>query len=116
VLRRKPEYYDLIATGDLGAIGSDLLIALLADEGVDIRKQHTDCGLLIYDREKQDVHAGGSGCGCCAATFAAYLYPRLCKGELKRVLFVPTGALHSAVTLQQGETIPGIAHAVAIEV
>ena len=112
---RAPGYYDVIATGDLGAVGSDLLIQLLAGEGIDIKSCHTDCGLLIYDRKKQDVHAGGSGCGCAAAVFAGYFYQRIIKGEINRMLFVPTGAMHSTVTFQQGETIPGIAYAVAIE-
>ncbi|MCL2216835.1 MAG: stage V sporulation protein AD [Defluviitaleaceae bacterium] len=110
-----PTHYDAIVTGDLGTVGSTLLIQLLQDEGFDIKSRHNDCGLLIYDREKQDVHAGGSGCGCSAAVFAAYFYDKLKKGEINKMLFVPTGALHSVVTIQQGETIPGIAHAVAIE-
>jgi len=113
-LGRQPDFYDVIATGDLGSVGQTLLLQLLEQEGFDIKNQHNDCGLLIYDREKQDVHAGGSGCGCSAAVFAGYFFDKLKKGEIKNILFVPTGALHSVVTLQQGETIPGIAHAVAI--
>jgi stage V sporulation protein AD len=109
------DYYDVIATGDLGFYGSKLMLDLLKDNGIDISNYHTDCGLLIFDREKQDVHAGGSGCGCCGSVFASYLLKKLQTGEIKKLLFVPTGALHSVVTIQQGETIPGIAHAVAVE-
>ena len=109
------DYYDVIATGDLGAIGSTLMCQLLKDKGMDISHIHTDCGILIYDREKQDVDSGGSGCGCSAATFAAYFYKKLKDGSINRMLFVPTGALHSVTSIQQGESIPAIAHAVAIE-
>ena len=108
-------YYDVIATGDLGAIGSTLLCRLLAEKGMDISHIHTDCGILIYDREKQEVDSGGSGCGCSASTFAAYFYKKLKDGDIKKMLFVPTGALHSVTSVQQGESIPAIAHAVAIE-
>ena len=110
-----PNHYDVIATGDLGAIGSNLLLQLTKDAGYDIQPNHTDCGLLIYDRNTQDVDSGGSGCGCSAATFAGYFYKQLKSKAIKRLLFVPTGALHSVVTMQQGESIPAIAHAVAIE-
>jgi len=109
------DYYDAIITGDLGYIGADLLYTLMDEAGHDLRARHQDCGLLIYDREKQDVHAGGSGCGCAAVTFASYLLPKLRKKEIKRLLLVPTGALHNVASVQQGETIPAIAHAVAIE-
>jgi len=108
------DHYDLIATGDLGRYGSKLLLQLLQQENIDITTRHTDCGVLIFD-EKQDVHAGGSGCGCCGSVFAGYLLNKLRTGEIKKLLFVPTGALHSVATIQQGETIPGIAHAVAVE-
>jgi len=114
-LNRDPNYYDVIATGDLGEVGQTLLLQLMDKEGYNLAGKLTDCGLLIFDREAQDVKAGGSGCGCSAATFAGYFYTRLKKGEIKKMLFVPTGALHSVVTIQQGETIPAIAHAVAIE-
>jgi len=110
----QPNHYDVIATGDLGEIGSTLLLQLMQDAGYDITCAHTDCGLLIYNRETQDVDSGGSGCGCSAATFAAHFYEKVKNGEIKRMLFVPTGALHSVVTVQQGETIPAIAHAVAV--
>jgi len=114
-LNRKPDYYDVIATGDLGIIGQTLLLQLLEQEGIDIKNQHEDCGLLIFDREKQDVHAGGSGCGCSASVFASYYYKKLIIGEINKMLFIPTGALHSVIAIGQGESIPGIAHAVAIE-
>ena len=111
----QPSHYDVIATGDLGKVGCELLLKLMDESGYDLHANHTDCGLMIFDLEKQDVHAGGSGCGCSAATFAGYFYKQLQKGDIKRMLFVPTGALHSVATIQQGESIPAIAHAVAIE-
>jgi len=110
-----PDYYDVIATGDLGSVGSTLLVQLMQQQSFDISNVHTDCGLLIFDRETQDVDSGGSGCGCSAATFAGYFYKQLKAGSIRKMLFIPTGALHSVVTVQQGETIPAIAHAVAIE-
>ncbi|MCL1883431.1 MAG: stage V sporulation protein AD [Defluviitaleaceae bacterium] len=110
------DYYDVIATGDLGLYGKELLIKLLEQEKINIYERLTDCGLLIYDNEKQDTHAGGSGCGCSGAVFASYFMKKLRAAEIKKMLLVPTGALHSVVTIQQGETIPGIAHAVGIEV
>jgi stage V sporulation protein AD len=109
------DYYDVIATGDLGIYGQQLLLRLLQQDGIDISSRLTDCGLLIYDLKNQDVHAGGSGCGCSGAVFASYFLKKLRDGEINKMLLVPTGALHSVVTIQQGETIPGIAHAVAIE-
>jgi len=113
-LNIQPNHYDVIATGDLGKVGSDLLLKLMKEAGYNLTN-HQDCGLLIYDRENQDVHTGGSGCGCSAATFAGYFYRQLQRGEIKKMLLVPTGALHSVATMQQGESIPAIAHAVAIE-
>ncbi len=110
-----PDYYDLIITGDLGYVGKDLTIDLLKKEGVDISKNYTDCGIEIYDRESQDTHSGGSGCACSAVTFSAYFFDKMKKGELNRILFVPTGALMSSTSVQQGESIPGIAHAVILE-
>lgn len=111
----KPEYYDKIVTGDLGAVGSEILLDLLKAEGYDITKQHIDCGLTIYDRNFQDVHSGGSGCGCAAVTLAGYLLKNMEEGKWKRILFVPTGALLSTVSSNEGDTVPGIAHAVALE-
>jgi len=109
------DYYDVIATGDLGMYGLDLLRQLLTKDGFTATDRLADCGLIIFDTEGQDVHAGGSGCGCSAAVFAAYYMKQLRDGTIKKILFVPTGALHSVVTIQQGETIPGVAHAVGIE-
>lgn len=105
-----PDNYDLILTGDLGQVGSALLCELMAREGYQIGSRHNDCGLMIYDREKQDVHAGGSGCGCSASVLCAYILPRIREGELQNVLFIATGALMSPTSVQQGESIPGIAH------
>lgn len=113
--KRKPEYYDKIITGDLGTVGSEIFLKLLQEEGFDASTVHTDCGLLIFDNELQDTHSGGSGCGCSAATFASYLLNELCEGHWNRILFVPTGALLSPVSSNEGMTIPGIAHAVVVE-
>lgn len=112
---RTPDYYDLIVTGDLGAVGHDIVTELAQRAGADLTKNYTDCGLLIYDREKQDVHSGGSGCGCSASVLAGYLMPMVKSGEIKRLLFAATGALMSPTTTLQGESILGICHAVAIE-
>ncbi|MBR4059640.1 MAG: stage V sporulation protein AD [Lachnospiraceae bacterium] len=107
--------YDQIITGDLGEIGSEALYDLLSLQGYDITKNHSDCGLLIFDREKEDVHAGGSGCGCSATMLSAYVLEKLKAGEWKRVLFVPTGALLSKLRSEEGMTIPAIAHGVVLE-
>ncbi|AGF54675.1 MULTISPECIES: stage V sporulation protein AD [Clostridium] len=112
---RTPSYYDIIATGDLGVIGKELANKLIEELGYDIRKQHIDCGEIIFDNEKQNTLSGGSGCGCSAVVFSGYLYKRLMKKEIKKILLVSTGALMSTTSSLQGETIPGIAHAVAIE-
>lgn len=112
---RNVDYYDLIVTGDLGHIGLGLTNEMLNKIGVNIEKKYTDCGVLIFDKEKQDTHAGGSGCGCCATVFAGYLYKKLMSKELNRILLIATGALMSTTALQQGESIPGIAHAISIE-
>jgi stage V sporulation protein AD len=109
-----PEHYDLIVTGDLGHVGSTLLHQLTRDMGINIEKRHADCGAIIFDAQTQNTLSGGSGCGCAAVTFAGYYYQRLLKKELNKILFIPTGALHSVTTVQQGETIPGVAHAVAV--
>ena len=112
---RKPEDYDRIITGDLGEIGQKILFDLLKKQGIDIEGQHMDCGIEIFDNETQDTHAGGSGCGCSAATFASYILPKVEKGEWKRVLFIPTGALLSKVSYNEGKSVPGIAQAVVVE-
>ena len=103
------EDYDRIVTGDLGLVGSGILYDLLRREGVDA-PLHDDCGLLIFDREAQDVHAGGSGCGCCASVFCSKLLGELESGALRNILFVATGALLSPTTAQQGRSIPSVAH------
>ena len=110
-----PSDYDLIVTGDLGEVGSNLLYELLNREHIAIKPNHTDCGLLIFDREKQDVHAGGSGCGCSGSVLCSYILNRLGKGELKDVLFMATGALMSPTSSQQGESIPGVAHLIHLK-
>lgn len=112
---RSPKDYDRVVTGDLGSIGRTLLIDLLKDKGFDIEPIHLDCGIEIYDADKQDVHAGGSGCGCSAVTLSAYILRQIRNGTWKRVLFVPTGALLSTVSFNEGKTVPGIAHAVILE-
>ncbi len=106
--------YDLILTGDLGEVGSKLLCDLLEREGLDIRNKHSDCGMMLYDKETQDVHAGGSGCGCSASVLCSVILNRLCKKEYNKILFVATGALMSPTSSQQGESIPGIAQLVEI--
>ena len=112
---RTPQDYDVIATGDLGTVGRQLVVELLKKEGYDMDSRYTDCGIEIYDAKKQDTHAGGSGCACSAVTFCAYFYPKLVSGEIGRMLFIPTGALMSPTSSQQGQPIPGIAHGIVIE-
>lgn len=112
---RRPEDYDKIITGDLGSVGQKILIDLLREKGVDISSVHMDCGIEIYDSEAQNTHAGGSGCGCSAVTCSAFILPKIEKGTYKRVLFVPTGALLSTVSFNEGQSVPGIAHGVVIE-
>ena len=107
--------YDRIITGDLGYVGQSILFDLVQAKGYDIREKHMDCGMTIYDQETQDTHAGGSGCGCAAVTLASYVLPKVEKGEWKRVLFVPTGALMSTVSFNEGASVPGIAHGIVIE-
>lgn len=110
-----PENYDMILTGDLGFVGSSLLISFLKErENIDISAVHADCGMMIFDREGQDVHAGGSGCACSGTVVCSKIMRMLNEGELKNVLFVGTGALMSPLISLQGETIPGIAHAVQL--
>ncbi len=111
---RSPDYYDLILSGDLGLIGKAVVIDMLSESGYDVSKNYNDCGLIIFDGEKQDTHAGGSGCACAGLTFCGYIYKLLQKKELNRVLFMATGALQSTLVVQQGESMPGIAHAVSI--
>ena len=114
--RTGPADYDAIVTGDLGQVGHDLLMQLMREQRMPlIDERYHDCGLLIFDREQQDVHAGGSGCGCSAAVLNGYFLPKLQSGELGRIIFMATGALMSTTSSQQGETIPGVAHAVVLE-
>lgn len=108
-----PSSYDLIVTGDLGQVGHQIVSEIMAKNGVKM-SNYNDCGLMLYDNKKQDTHAGGSGCGCSAAVLCAYILPEIIAGRLNNVLFVGTGALMSPTSIQQGESIPGIAHAVAI--
>ena len=110
-----PDEYDKIITGDLGYIGHDILLDLLKDKGFDISKQHMDCGIEIYNQKTQDTHNGGSGCGCAAITLCGYILKQLEKGAWKKVLFIPTGALLSKTSFNEGRTVPGIAHAVILE-
>ena len=110
-----PRDYDLIVTGDLGALGSRILKRLLKEQGIDIEANHVDCGELIYNMDEK-VFQGGSGAGCSSVVFASYVYPMMQNKKIKRVLLVATGALLSTVSSQQGESIPGISHAVTVEV
>ena len=111
----KADDYDIIFTGDLGYVGTNLLYELLEREKTDIRCRHSDCGLIIFDREKQDVHAGASGCGCSASVLCSYILHRLEKGDFKNILFMSTGALLSPTSSFQGSSIPGIAHLLNIK-
>ena len=105
-----PADYDKIITGDLAQVGSDLLVRLAAEENCDLRPRYTDCGLMLYEREKQQVDAGASGCGCSAAVMCAHFLPAMQQGKYRNILFMATGALMSPTACQQGESIPGIAH------
>lgn len=111
---RTPDYYDVILTGDLGALGSRILKHLLREKGYNIDKNHVDCGELIYNIDERE-YQGGSGAGCSAVTFNSYFYKKLTEKKINRVLFIATGALLSTTSSQQGESIPSVAHAVAIE-
>ncbi|MEW8960071.1 MAG: stage V sporulation protein AD [Moorella sp. (in: firmicutes)] len=112
---RGPADYDLIITGDLGRVGHEIATKLLGEQRYDVSKNYNDCGILIYDHERQDTHAGGSGCACSAVVFAGHLMGKLNEGRYKRILGVGTGALLSPTATQQGESIPGIGHGVVIE-
>ena len=113
---RKPSDYDAIFTGDLGHVGKEILIELSESKGYNIKSNYNDCGVLIFDKDTQDTHSGGSGCACIATVFSGYIYKQLKNKKYKRVLLIATGALTNATTAQQGESIPGIAHAVSIEI
>ena len=112
--KQSVDSFDLILTGDLGQVGSDILVELFKKDKVDISKKHNDCGLMLYDMEKQDVHAGGSGCGCSASVLCGYILQEMQQSKLKNVLFAATGALMSPTIVQQGESIPGISHVVQL--
>jgi len=114
-LNRTPDYYDLIVTGDLGHVGHEIVLTMMEKEGFNLNKNYNDCGIMIFDKDTQDTHAGGSGCGCSATTFAGELFEKLKKGDMQKLLFIPTGALMSTTSVQQGESIPGVSHAVCIE-
>jgi stage V sporulation protein AD len=111
-----PEDYDAIFTGDLGTVGSEILCDLIKNEGYNIDKIHNDCGVMMYDIEQQDVHAGASGCGCCATVLCGHILREMAKGKYKRILVAATGALMNPLTVEQGESIPAISHAVAIQI
>ena len=112
---RNANYYDVILTGDLGVLGSEILIDLAKKQGLNLENIHKDAGKIIYDIENQDVNSGGSGCGCVASVFTSYYFKKLKNHEINKILVVATGALMSTVSTMQGESIPGIAHAIAIE-
>ena len=109
-----PADYDAIFTGDLGELGHEIVMDLFRQDGVDMTRNYEDCGMLLYDRDRQDMHAGGSGCGCSAAVFNGYLLTGLKQGRWRRILFAPTGALLSPTSSFQGESIPGICHLVCV--
>lgn len=109
-----PDNYGKIVTGDLGNEGYGIVVDLMEKEGYSIRDNYTDCGLFIYDHEKQDMHAGGSGCGCSAVVLASHFLNEIKSGRMSDILFIGTGALMSPASLQQGESIPAIAHLVHI--
>ncbi len=111
---RRPSDFDLIATGDLGNEGGDILCELLLSEGLDIREQYNDCGKMIYNVKEQDKHAGGSGCGCSAVVLASYILPKLERGEMRDVLLLGTGAMMSPSSIQQGLSIPAVAHLIRL--
>jgi stage V sporulation protein AD len=111
----KPKDYDLIVTGDLGKIGMEITKEIITAGGYNLENRYTDCGIEIFDLNTQDVHSGGSGCGCSAVVFSGYIHKLMLDNKLDRVLLVSTGALLSPTSSMQGETIPGIAHAVTIE-
>lgn len=113
--KREPNDYDKIITGDLGKVGKEILLDLLLEKGYDISSVHTDCGIEIFDCEEQGTQSGGSGCGCSAVTLSAHFLKKVEQGSYHRILFVPTGALLSTVSFNEGQNVPGIAHAIVIE-
>lgn len=111
---REPGYYDMIYTGDLGIIGKKLLLDLMKEQGLDIEANYEDCGCMIY-KDDQDSHSGASGCASSAIALCSYILPQIAAGKLSKILMIGTGSLHSSISYQQKETIPCIAHAVALE-
>lgn len=111
-----PNDYDMIFTGDLGQVGSDLLYELFERDNIDLKGYHKDCGNMIFDAKKQDVHAGGSGCGCSASVLCSKILNEMRNGQMKNIIFCATGALMSPTSSQQGESIPSIAHLVNIAI
>ena len=109
-----PEDFDLIVTGDLGQLGKEMLLEISRINGISLGGKLTDCGTLVFDNTVQDVHSGGSGCGCSAITLCGELLTKLNTGKLKKILFCGTGALLSPTSTQQGLPIPGVCHAVCI--
>lgn len=113
-LALKPSDYDLIVTGDLGFLGGEILIDFFRNDGIDLSHNYNDCGMMIFSREDQDVHAGGSGCGCSASVLSGHLLNGMREGRWKKILFAATGALLSPVSTQQGESIPCICYGVSL--
>ena len=113
---RKPSYYDAILTGDLGYIGKEILTEMALTKGYNIKSNYNDCGVLMFDKQAQDTHSGGSGCACIATVFSGYFFKQLKEKKIKRLLLMATGALMNSTSMQQGESIPGIAHAISIEI
>ena len=113
---RNPSYYDAIISGDLGHIGKEIAIDILKSQGYNIKNNYNDCGVLIFDKHSQDTHSGGSGCACCGTVFSGYFFKQLKEKNIKKLLLIATGALTNATTSQQGESIPGVAHAISIEI
>lgn len=109
------KYYDMIITGDLGVVGKKILLDLLKEKGYDLSNNYTDCGIEIFDAENQDTKAGGSGCGCSAVTLCSYILKNIKNHKWNRVLFIPTGALLSTISYNEGKSVPGIAHGVILE-
>ena len=112
---RSPNYYDAIISGDLGYIGKDIAIDIAKSKGYNIKSNYNDCGVLIFDKNCQDTHSGGSGCACLATVFSGYFFKKLKEKKLRKLLLIATGALMNSTSSQQGESIPGIAHAISIE-
>lgn len=113
---RNPNYYDAIISGDLGHIGKEIAIDIAKSKGYNIKSNYNDCGVLIFDKDAQDTHSGGSGCACCGSVFSGYYFKQLRLKRIKKLLLIATGALMNSTSSQQGESIPGIAHAISIEI